>query len=68
MKERRWAHLLAGEPKEEASSESDAASAAPALRDDDASRVERLEREMTALREELTALREAFEEFRRQFQ
>jgi uncharacterized protein YceH (UPF0502 family) len=62
QKEVRYAHLLAGEPKPEATELGPAADAVPA------DRVDVLEHAVDVLRAELAELRVQFEEFRREFQ
>jgi hypothetical protein len=61
-KEARWAHLLCGEPDEEASES--AGDAAPSGR---GSRVAELEERVASLEEELSALKQEFQRFREQF-
>ena len=65
QKEVRYAHLMAGEPANDATDATEPARAFPAPAQDD--RVATLERTVDELRAELAALRERFEEFRAQF-
>ncbi len=65
-RERRWAHLFAGEPAEKQESPGTASTDATASPADD--RVEQLENEIAQLREELADLKTAFESFKANFE
>lgn len=71
-KEKRYVHLLSGEPSEAMLAMSSAPTAAyslsPSLSQATASQVEALQTEVATLREELQQLREEFGAFRRQFE
>jgi uncharacterized protein YceH (UPF0502 family) len=67
QKEARYAHLLSGEPKLEASAEGEG-SAAPRRRTGDSERVDKLETEVVTLTMEVRKLQQQFEEFKKQFE
>lgn len=66
QKESRVAHLLAGQPSEEAFAETP--SRVSSSRQNDRERIESLEQSVTALTEEVASLKQQFGEFKKQFE